>query len=297
MEVKDRTSSPEEGHRNPSEMKMWQSFVAGAGAGLINVSITYPLQKLMFRQMVHGVMPRMAFAQLKKEGVRILYRGVLPPLLQKGISMSIMFGGYESYGRFFISNFDINPQLAKSAGAGLSGISEAILTPFERVQVLLQDQKYNSKLTNTRHAVTHIWKNYGITEFYRGASLIVVRNSVSSIFFFFAKEKAQSALPKPKHMWNKLATDFICGGFIGAALSTFYYPLTVIKTRMQCRLGGQFESPKRVFETVLVERGRNIRELFRGVHLNYTRQLLSWGIINAAHGLLIMLLDKTNKTS
>lgn len=88
--------------------------------------------------MVHGVMPRMAFAQLKKEGVRILYRGVLPPLLQKGISMSIMFGGYESYGRFFISNFDINPQLAKSAGAGLSGISEAILTPFERVQVLLQ---------------------------------------------------------------------------------------------------------------------------------------------------------------
>lgn len=66
---------------------------------------------------------------------------------------------------------------------------------------------------------------------------------------------------------------------------------------MQCRLGGQFESPKRVFETVLVERGRNIRELFRGVHLNYTRQLLSWGIINAAHGLLIMLLDKTNKTS
>lgn len=79
---------------------------------------------------------------------------------------------------------------------------------------------------------------------------------------------------------------------IGAAISTGYYPLNVIKTRMQCRLGGTFESPWSAFNSILMERGGKVTELFRGVHLNYTRALLSWGIINASYELLINMLNE-----
>ena len=34
--------------------------------------------------------------------------------------------------------------------------------------------------------------------------------------------------------------------------------------------------------------------MFRGVHVNYTRSFMSWGIINMAYGYLLQLLrDKT----
>ena len=60
---------------------------------------------------------------------------------------------------------------------------------------------------------------------------------------------------------------------------------------MQSTLGGKFESPRSVFYTVLVERGK-LTAMYRGVHLNYTRALLSWGIINASYELLRQILYK-----
>lgn len=71
-----------------------------------------------------------------------------------------------------------------------------------------------------------------------------------------------------------------------------YYPLNVIKIRMQCSLGGPPESPRSVFRTVLAERKGKFSELYRGVHLNYTRSALSWGIGNASYELLRKFLYK-----
>lgn len=90
--------------------------------------------------MRYGLKTRKALDQLKKEGLRLLYRGFLPPLCQKVAANSIMFGGYETYGQLLIAKYpDLDQQLAKSTGAAIAGINEALLlTPFERVQALLQ---------------------------------------------------------------------------------------------------------------------------------------------------------------
>ena len=53
----------------------------------------------MFRQQVHGFSTVEALNQLMKEGVKHLYRGILPPLLQKSTSSAIMFGTYSHYTR------------------------------------------------------------------------------------------------------------------------------------------------------------------------------------------------------
>lgn len=51
--------------------------------------------------MLHGVSTKQAVDQLKAEGLKTLYRGILPPLCQKTVSVSIMFGMFDQYSRMF----------------------------------------------------------------------------------------------------------------------------------------------------------------------------------------------------
>lgn len=59
---------------------------------------------------------------------------------------------------------------------------------------------------------------------------------------------------------------------------------------MQCTLGGSFESVPKVFRILYLERDRKIRNIYRGVHLNVIRSLISWGIINASYELIRSLI-------
>jgi len=72
---------------------------------------------------------------------------------------------------------------------------------------------------------------------------------------------------------------------IGAGISTLFYPLNVVKAHIQTQLGGPFQPLTQVWREVSRERG-GWRKMFLGVHVNYTRALISWGVINASYGLL-----------
>jgi len=54
----------------------------------------------MFRQQVHGIRFFKALRQLQKEGAFYVYRGLLPPLLQRTATVSLMFGTYTNYSHF-----------------------------------------------------------------------------------------------------------------------------------------------------------------------------------------------------
>lgn len=41
-------------------------FLAGAMAALVNISVTFPINKIMFRQMVHGVRTPAALSQVSR---------------------------------------------------------------------------------------------------------------------------------------------------------------------------------------------------------------------------------------
>lgn len=62
--------------------------------------------------MLHGVEIKSAIQELRREGFAFLYRGILPPLAQKTISLSLMFGVYEGTRRPLIE-IGMNPYLAK----------------------------------------------------------------------------------------------------------------------------------------------------------------------------------------
>lgn len=83
--------------RRPQGSGDWREYVSGAGSGALAITLTFPINKTMFRQQIHNISPKEAIAQLRKEGSFHLYRGIMSPLMMKVLSHSVMFGSYTQY--------------------------------------------------------------------------------------------------------------------------------------------------------------------------------------------------------
>lgn len=63
-------------------------------------------------QMLHGVEMKSAVQELRQEGFAFLYRGILPPLAQRTVSLSLMFGLYDGTKKPLVK-LGVNEYLAK----------------------------------------------------------------------------------------------------------------------------------------------------------------------------------------
>ncbi|XP_074109820.1 mitochondrial nicotinamide adenine dinucleotide transporter SLC25A51 [Cotesia typhae] len=258
-----------------------REFICGWGAAVINVGVTYPMNKIIFRQILEGVQVSAAVRQLSKEGIRLLYRGILPPLCQKTLSLSIMFSVYEgSKSRIYFLTHQ--PILSKVLAANVAGGIEAILMPLERVQTLLQDWRYHTKFKNTSHAFKYLLREYGICECYRGLMPIIIRNGLSNLTFFSLRDLSKDYVGNEHTLFH----NFLCGALIGGFTSTVFYPMNIVKIHMQTKIGGNFDKIFVTLRDLWVIRDRKITNFYQGVHLNYMRSFVSWGVINAAYDFL-----------
>jgi hypothetical protein len=271
-------------------MFIWREYVSGASGGILNIAVTFPLHKTMFRQMVHGISVTPALKQLHREGLIRLYRGALPPFCQQAVARSLMFGKYGFFTRQIRELYPhLSPLTVLTSASYLAGSAEALFTPFERLQVLLEDRKQNRNYTNTADALRKLKTNFGITEFYRGVSAITFRNGARNVLFFYAKERSRDWHPASTKNINISKSCFECsfllhfltGSVIGAAVSTLLYPLKGIIFHMQLKVGGSYLRFSAVLGQILKERG--FKGLWHGVHVNYTRSFISWGVINATY--------------
>lgn len=233
-------------------------------------------------QMLRGVNAHSAFQELHHEGLYYLYRGMLPPLLQKSVSLSVMFGVYDGSKRILSTQISNNNVIRTFSGL-IAGSVEALFTPLERIQTLLQDSAYHKSFRNTFHAFRVIGFNYGLREYYRGVHTILLRNGPANVCFFIAREELLHRMPNTESAVLKTALQFICGATIGACISCLFYPLNVAKVALQSRIGGEFETIFTVLPKVYRERGSKLRYVYRGVQVNCTRSFLSWGVMNAAY--------------
>lgn len=271
-------------------------FVSGYIAACTSITILFPLNKLIFRQILHGSSFKDAFLQLHDEGFRRIYRGLLPPLLQKSFSYSIMFGTQNEYSlwlRHLYENSDstrikelrpvmVNNLITAIAG-GMAGLTEAFLTPLERVQSVLQMEQYHHRYKHTWHVFYDVNKTYGFKELYRGLTVICLRNSLSNVVFFTSRAQLKTFFPKTDSSIKNMLFDFINGSLLGAAISTIFYPFNVLKSHMQARIGGKHLTIKETFWLVYESRERNLARLYKGVGGNFLRAIFAWGITNSVY--------------
>ncbi|TYZ61131.1 hypothetical protein PybrP1_008849 [[Pythium] brassicae (nom. inval.)] len=258
-----------------------QESVCGGTAAAINIAVTFLPNKIMFRQQLLGLTAREAYANVKGEGLSMLYRGVSPPLLQATVSKALMFGLYNWYHDSLLERVGAFSGVHLVA-AGLSGTTEAILAPFERAQTLLQTPKFNRKFAGAYDAMLHL-NRFGLREHYRGLSAILLRNGPASMLFFGLRERVRSAIRVGESASARVLGDFVCGAVLGAILSTVSFPINVAKTRMQSVYNEPHIGVGQALRLTYVERGSSVRRVYRGVGMNFCRSLLSWGIINSAY--------------
>jgi hypothetical protein len=258
-------------------------YAAGFLSSATNILLTYPVNKLIFRQQIYRLTTIDAYQQLKHEGFLILYRGMALPLLQKTFSLSIMFGANAHYLHLFQTFSKQDHWYYQPISSALAGSTEAILTPLERTQVLLQTPKFNKRIHNVLHAFMLLYREYGIIEYYRGLSLILIRNSLSNVIFFACRKPMKDLLPKASTNFQHSLYDFVSGGLLGAFLSTLTYPINVLKNIQQSELGGQRDRPWKILRSVYEQRGHSIKEFYIGAKWNFLRSLVSWGIINSTY--------------
>uniref|UniRef100_A0A0N5APK0 Mitochondrial carrier protein n=1 Tax=Syphacia muris TaxID=451379 RepID=A0A0N5APK0_9BILA len=291
--------------------KQQKDFLCGCGAGFVETTILYPQSKLIFRQQLCGFGAKAALTQLRSEGIRHLYRGLLPPLLMRSASRALMFGMYEKWRSFLCcveSPVYSSFTLCHAEAAFLAGSCEALLCPLERTQVILQCPKYHNRFRNTAHAMRDL-ACMGTKELYRGFSIIIFRNGFSNSLFFTMREPLRKKillLDKEYSLHSKkfsdrfplpvihFCADFCSGALLGACISTLFFPVNVVKNQMQSTVQTKFQSSWKIFFIVLKERG-SFSGLYRGVGLNFTRSiaenlchrsLLAWGITNSVYEFL-----------
>lgn len=183
-------------------------FFRGAVAAATNIIVTFPVQKLISRQAYEGLTLTQSARTLQADGLAHLYRGLGPPLLQKASSMGIMFGAYDWYFHALTrwvtgvreerAATDV-PQgetswALRGAAALLAGSTEGLLTPLERMQTILQHRHFNEHYANTLDVARKL-APYGLREYYRGLSAILLRNGPSSALFFIWRQPLAAALP------------------------------------------------------------------------------------------------------
>ena len=186
----------------------------------------------------------------------------------------------------FINKSYSEPILNGCAGI-FAGLTEAALTPFERVQAILQTEKYHQKYKNTFHAFRGIYNDYGLRELYRGLNSICIRNGFANSMFFALRKPITEFFPHSTSQLQNTFYNFLTGALLGASLSTIIYPLNVLKANMQADIGGEFTTVYKKFRIIYESRDKRLSLYNKGISGNFWRALLSWGITNAAYELFL----------
>jgi hypothetical protein len=182
------------------------SFLAGGLAGMTASALTYPLDFARGRisgklavsgKKVYGGIIETVVLTVKDEGVRALYKGVMPTILGAMPYEGIKFGTVGLLENLFPKKINADetastPVLRKMLFGGLGGVMAGLLTyPNDTVRRLLQMQGSRG----TQHAFTGYWdcvgqtyRAHGITRFYRGLTINIIRMAPNAAVQFGSYE-------------------------------------------------------------------------------------------------------------
>ncbi|XP_059832477.1 solute carrier family 25 member 53-like [Hypanus sabinus] len=259
----------------------------GATSSCFATVLTFPIHKTIFRQQIHGFIIRKAFAQLRQEGFLRFYRGILPPVLAKTIQGTLLFGTYDS---IIESMNPKNITMYHHFIAGsLSGTMEAlVLTPFERVQNILQDHRKDGKLPNIQSILklfnSYIFKDKLQLGYYQGFIPIVLRNGIGCTLYFSFKDPIKNLL-LDKDVPSGISA-FVSGSFNGMMVCFILYPLSAVISNIQAQIRHEKINLWNFVKNFWASRARSFLYVYRGGSLIMLRSCITWGLTTVIHDFL-----------
>jgi len=126
------------------------------------------------------------------------------------------------------------------AGGSAGAIAKTCTAPIERVKLIIQTQDANPKIisgevpryTGIGNCFTRVYSEQGLSAFWRGNFVNVLRYFPTQAFNFAFKDTIKGFFPKSKGFAGKLATNVAAGGLAGAGSLCIVYPLDYARTRL-----------------------------------------------------------------
>jgi len=171
--------------------------VAGAGAGLVQVIATNPMEITKIRMQMQAVLPvaeRQTTVQvIGAMGIRGLYSGTLATLSRDIPFSVIFFPAYANMKLFFAAKDGTNSIPSLLVAGGISGaLSAGAVTPTDVVKTRLQLKGGKERYGNMLNAYKTILKEEGIGALYKGAipRMMVVGPLFAITLLSFEAQKA-----------------------------------------------------------------------------------------------------------
>ncbi len=279
-----------------NDFKLISELCAGGLAGIVGVSIGYPLDLVKVRlQTAQNITAWSCFRQLlKAEGFYGLYKGLSAPLLAQFFMNSLSFAGDSLAIKF------LEPKLKKGdspspmntifAGAFGGFVQCLVLVPSDLIKVKMQIEGMQSTKTynSTAHCLYSVVQKEGISGLYKGFLITALREAPSFAIYFgvyknsltwmkntFEKNNNSidetlikgdvlnySLMPNSPH---PTASIMLAGGLAGAASWTAVYPVDVIKTYVQIHSSSSNSQGGLISTVRALHKKYGIKIFFRGL--------------------------------
>jgi solute carrier family 25 carnitine/acylcarnitine transporter 20/29 len=264
-----------EGPRVLDFKRVMKDLIAGSFGGIASTLSGHPLDTVRVRVQVLNEKPMVIIKNIvRKEGLKALYKGVNSPLMTSPIITAIMFGTFESCKRVqgFQTADDMTFKQIFMAGA-MTGVVFAIgITPIDLIKCRLQMEGAGKRVnpTGTFQMARNVITAEGYKGLFRGLGATLLRDIPACAVQLGSYEVYKKTFKEMK-MDHSLAS-FLSGGLCTFSCWIVSYPMDVVKTKLQVKLGergGIRDMAKKVWKT------QGAMGFWRGITPTLARSLIA----------------------
>ncbi|KAF2197669.1 mitochondrial tricarboxylate transporter-like protein [Delitschia confertaspora ATCC 74209] len=282
--------------KKPSAMR---SIIAGAAAGAVEISVTYPAEFAKTRTQLNRRLPdgqKLPWPPFGKQW----YAGCTTLIIGNSLKAGIRFVAFDTY-----KSLLADPQTGAISGpanviAGFgAGATESLLavTPFESIKTQLIDDRKRAqpRMRGFLHGTALIFREQGVRGFFKGFVPTTARQAANSAVRFSSyttlKQAAQGYV-RPGERLGAVST-FGLGAMAGVITVYATMPLDTVKTRMQsiesrAQYKNSFHCAARIF------REEGILTFWSGAVPRLGRLILSGGIVFTMYEKAMEFMDKVD---
>jgi solute carrier family 25 (mitochondrial carnitine/acylcarnitine transporter), member 20/29 len=236
---------------------------AGAGlfAGACGIFVGYPFDtmKVKLQSTAGGIVQDKVPFSLN--GLRLLYRGVVVPMLTAGIMQSMNFGVYDSTRRYILrSDAKVSELHSSFLGGAISGlIMSGITTPIQLLKIQLQTHVTLS-LTQLLYRDIFLTRRWGIL--YRGFGVTAFSDTLGRGIYMYSYEVAKQVLTENfSDQMPVLSIRMTSAAYAGVISWLLLFPMDTIKTLVQSTYSGPSAT---AYLLQFIKTGEGIKVLYRG---------------------------------
>lgn len=273
-----------------------RSILAGASAGAVEISVTYPAEFAKTRTQLNRRLPDGQKLPWPPFGSQ-WYAGCTTLIIGNSLKAGIRFVAFDQYKSLLASpDGTISGPANVIAGFG-AGATESLLavTPFESIKTQLIDDRKAAKprMRGFLHGSGIIWREKGIRGFFQGFVPTTARQAANSAVRFSSytslRQLAQ-AYVAPGERLGALST-FGLGAMAGVITVYATMPLDTVKTRMQS-IEARAEYKNSFHCAARLVREEGFLTLWSGALPRLGRLILSGGIVFTMYEKSMEMMDR-----